>query len=312
MILMCFQMKNYLGGFILAVVLVLGLSSTQAMILFNGDNTVNLTDPGTGAPWESVGKITTVNGTGVVGSAVYLGNGYVLTANHVTVDSTYNFVTFDGTTIYEIDSTQQVAAGVDLKVVKLKTLPTVAAVNLLTTATESSGAGTLVGWGVGRGSEAPGAASVTWGNDSTSFKRWGLNAPADTLTLTYPGYSYEVLRSVAGGNDGAGLLYNPDGLGNDEAALTLYDSGSAMFQQISSTWYLVGVGTAVELSNTSLFGNDSTSGVGKGHANYFARISSYDVPILAAIPEPESTALILGSLGFLGIFWLFRRRPKKI
>jgi len=96
----------------------------------------------------------------------------------------------------------------------------------------------------------------------------------------------------------------PPGLGASEAAATVYDSGSALFQNIFGVWYLIGVTTAVQTNGTSNFGNDQTSAP-KGDSNYFVRVSAYDTQINAIIPEPSAVALFL--LG-TGAFFLKRRR----
>lgn len=71
----------------------------QAIILLGLGNSDNLTDPGSGAPFASVARLS--NGLGTIGgSGIYLGNGYILTANHV---GPFSSVTFDGVTTYTHD-----------------------------------------------------------------------------------------------------------------------------------------------------------------------------------------------------------------
>jgi hypothetical protein len=311
--MMLIARNRWISLLMLAGWLLLG-SRAEALILFNLDNSANQTDPGSGVPWDAVGKVTNSVGTAISGTAIYLGNGYVLTANHVTVSPTRNHVTFDGVTNFAIDmtyfsgsSSQQVAPNVDLKILKLTTNPSITPVNLLTTAVENTAASTVIGWGVGRNATPLASDSVGWGADATAAKRWGLNAVEDGVLIGYQSGSYQGLRTVAGGNDGAGTTYVPDGLGDSEAALTLYDSGSGLFQNISGTWYLVGVGTNVETALTSVFGDDLVGGAGFGDDAYFVRISSYDAQILSAIPEP-GTPFLFG-MGLLVMGWLRRRNP---
>lgn len=138
--------------------LVLGLAlQAHGMLFWNEDNSANQTDPGTGVPWGSVGKVTNSAQTLLSGSAIYLGNGYLLTANHVTMNGTFSFVTFDGVSTFQIDSSfndgtrtagKQVASNVDMAVFKLTTIPSgLTAVNLLATPDELVASSTLVGWG---------------------------------------------------------------------------------------------------------------------------------------------------------------------
>ena len=64
----------------------INLSSTaQAIILYSGDNNTNLNSPDTprNTIFDSVAKISNENGTGIIGSAVYVKGKYLLTAAHV-------------------------------------------------------------------------------------------------------------------------------------------------------------------------------------------------------------------------------------
>lgn len=283
-----------------ASLLVLCSTGAQAIILFGKDNTANLTDPGTGAPFQSVGQLSNGSG-GLGGSGIYLGNGYVLTANHVTP---FSSVTFDGVTFHTHDgaAAQQIGS-TDMKVFRLSTTPTVAAVNIYTGNSELNNTSTLVGWGVGRDpNTAVGATVVPWGGAGTATKRWGLNVPKTTTTVISEGYTYEALVTVLGAEAGTGPP-TPGGLGADEAATTLFDSGAGMFQQFGGIWYLTGLTTAVETFGTSTFGPDRTSPEPRGDFNFFARVSTYSTQIATLIPEPSSLLL-----SCLGLPILLRRR----
>lgn len=299
------------------VYLTLGITPAHAIILFGLGNTDNTTDPLTGAPYESVARLS--NGAGVFGgSGIYLGNRYVLTANHV---GPYASVTFDGITSYAHDGIAPVQIGTtDMKIFRLTTAPTVAAVQLYTGNSEVGSTGTMVGWGVGREpATAVNSTLVPWGDDSTSDKRWGLNTP----TAFYDGFTagshtFDILQTTLGSSSGT-----PAGLGVSEAAATLLDSGSGLFHFLDGQWYLTGLTTNLTQrggGSTSTFGND-VSGVltppvspatntqiglfpGAGDINIFARVSSYADDINTLIPEPSSVLLSLTS----ALFLLRRRR----
>ncbi len=295
-----------------------GLLPAKAIVFWNLDNSANLDDPGTGAPWGSVAKVIDAGNTVLSGSAIYLGNGYLLTADHVTMGTnSFSHVTFDGTNTFQIDPTYkagardlgiQVASGVDLAVFRLTIEPVgVPAVSLLTSTNEVfGGEATMIGWGVGRDPSTPlESTNVTWGNASTSDLRWGLNAPLDALTINYLSYSMSALRTIAGAD---GVTFNPDGLGDAEGAATLYDSGSALFQKIDDVWFLIGVATAVDNGNFSIFGDDKVAGADRGDANYYARVSTYEQNIVAVIPEPATVSLLATGVLTLGLAALRRRR----
>lgn len=303
--------------FISILALALGAASSHALVLWNLDNSANQTDPNTGVPWNAVAKVVNFDGSLLSGSAVYLGDGYLLSANHVGMDLTYSYITFDGVEFFSIDPAfndgsraygKQVAAGVDMAVFKLTSIPVnAAAATLLPSADEKFGAtnsATLIGWGVGRDTASPLATNnVTWGNTSTSAKRWGVNAPRTTDTASYDSYSYEAIITYAGNTNSGDPLNH--GLGDAEAAATIYDSGSGLFQDIDGEWFLIGIATAVDTGGTSHYGNDSSNG---GDGNYFARISNHEQQITALVPEPSTVSLLVATccLGAIGAF--LRRR----
>ena len=95
---------------------------------------MNTTNPGSGAPWDEVASVTNSSGThSTSGSAIHVGGGYMLTANHVSLAQGY--VSFDGSSTYQIasGSSVQVMSGtdvVDLKVFQITNNPGTSGVNL--------------------------------------------------------------------------------------------------------------------------------------------------------------------------------------
>jgi hypothetical protein len=268
--------------------------TADAIILFGLDNSANQTDPLTGVPFDAVAKVYNTSDGATRGSAIYLGSGYMLTANHVAATVGQKF-TFNGIDSYSLDegfAPQQVASGVDLKVFRLTTIPPVTTVSLGSGGVSFGSSATMVGWGRGRDPAVDeNTATVAWGNLTTVAKRWGLNAPRDQVSISYPGYSFTALRTVLGTTSGS-----PPGLGDSEAALTQYDSGSGMFQYLGGSWQLIGVAVTVEMGELSFFGNDVVTGVGEGHENYFANIGTYRSNILALIPEPSNALFLVSAL----------------
>lgn len=278
----------------------------SAIVFWNLGNDANQTDPGNGVPWNSVAKVVNSENSTLSGSAVYLGNGFLLTANHVTVNSNFSQVTFDNTNFFSIDPSfgtygTQVAPGVDMKVIKLTLNPAgVNAVTLLAAPAELIAPATLISWGQGRTPSVPLASTnVTWGDDSTSTKRWGLNEPKFLGSVPY-----DYLGTIAGAS-GPGFV--PGGLGDAEASVALYDSGSGLFQEIDSTWYLIGITTSTDDGGSTDFGIDSSLSAQRGDRDFFARISSYDEQITALVPEPSIVSLLALSAA-AAMFSLRRRR----
>lgn len=272
--------------------LLAGARQLSAIVLFGQENSANQADPGTGVQFDAVARVYNTGNGATLGTAIHLGGGYMLTANHVpaTVGQSY---TFDGVNAHTLDNgftPTQVAPGVDLKVFRLTTVPIVSAVTLGSGVVTDAPA-TLIGWGRGRDPlDPPGSTTVAWGDATTIAKRWGLNTPLDLPTVSYPSYSFTGIRTVLGSSSG-----EPAGLGDDEAAVTQYDSGSGMFQFSGGGWRLVGVAVAVEQAEFSVFGDDSLASEARGHENYFVHIGSYRQDILKLVPEPSACLLLAGS-----------------
>jgi hypothetical protein len=282
---------------LLTVACLVGLvHSAYSIILVGGGNLVNTTDPGSGAPWEEVARVTNVSGTHVTsGSALHVGGGYMLTANHVSLAQGY--VSFDGSTTYQIasGSSVQVTSGadvVDLKLFQITSNPGTSGVNLfpeLAKGLEGGfGAATHIGWGIGHNS-ADTSNPWVWGDSSTSEKRWGVNVFEGATSLTYTigglDYDFESIYTAA----------DVDATSN-EAAATLYDSGSGLFiKDGADQWFLAGTIVTVSTNGSSTFAADNTADL-----NFAVRIAEYSDEIAAlmtaplAVPEPAVFPFLLG------------------
>ena len=281
-----------LGG-LLAVFAPLNLA--QAIVFFSQGNDHNLTNPGDNLPWDNVVQMQ--SGTGPIGTGVYLGNRYVLTAGHVGPLTSVKVGFVD----YLLDSSPAVAIGrADMKLVRLASDPGMNGVRLNTNPFGDTGYSYLVGYGVGRASSSLLSSSpVTWGDSSTAIKRWGTNIVDIARSgIQVGGYTSDLLRTE----------FNSDA-GANEAALTIYDSGSALFRQIGSEWYLVGLGAYVQNSGYSLASDESNPN--DSSDNYFIRISSYsnaaDVIGGVSVPEPSLQSLLFVGAAFLSACLLARR-----
>ena len=267
----------------------------RAIVFFSQGNDANLTSPGGGLPWDNVVQMQSP--TGPIGTGVYLGNRYVLTAGHVGPLTSVKVGLVD----YLIDSSPAVAIETaDMKLVRLASDPGLGGVRLNSNPSADGGAAHLVGYGVGRAStSSPGSSPVTWGDSSTAIKRWGTNFVDGAIgEALVGGYTSDLLRTQFNSNAGA-----------NEAALTIYDSGSALFRQIGSDWYLVGLGAYVQNSGYSLASSQFNST--ESDDNYFIRISSYaDSSVMiggVGVPEPSSQSLLFVGAAFLSACLLVRR-----
>jgi hypothetical protein len=282
-----------------AVLLFAPIDFARAIVFFSQGNDANLDNPGVGLPWDNVVQMQSP--TGPIGTGVYLGNRYVLTAGHVGPLTSVKVGFVD----YLLDSSPAVAIGkADMKLVRLASDPGLNRVRLNTSPFGDIGDSYLVGYGVGRAS-APllGSNSVTWGDSSTAIKRWGTNFVDGTRSAEQVGgFISDLLRTQFNTNAGV-----------NEAALTMYDSGSALFRQIGSEWYLVGIGAYVQNDGYSS-ASDESDPIDSSD-NYFIRISSYSNAVdqigAVAVPEPSFSNYFLGALIFLGFLALRRIRLQK-
>ena len=266
------------------MLLSIATNNTQAIILYSGDNSANLTAPDTARTdiFNSIAKITNADGTGIVGSAVHVKGKYLLTAEHVLykdVTPRRTHISFDGTTYLAIDLNflpRQIDTA-DLVLFKLIKDPNLPEIQLYSSTNELNKTGTLIGWGYGRDANQADQTSITrtwnWGTASTINKRWGTNQVANTGNADISGKVYDFLQTRLNSNQGA-----------SEAAFAYYDSGSGLYISNSGIWQLAGITTAVTTFGSSTFANFT----GTQDSNYFVRISQYKQTILNNIPDTST------------------------
>ncbi|MFP8878809.1 MAG: thrombospondin type 3 repeat-containing protein [Myxococcota bacterium] len=249
---------------VLILLLSLG-NSAGAVLIDSGDGTGNTNAPSPDPGWNHVA----LRGPH---TAVYLGNGWVLTANHVGAGS----VEIDGVTYPHLASVaSQIqnddGSNADLLVFGLALPhPALPELPLARTLPTSGDAAILVGHGTNRGTAThwqPNPPFPTtfpgyeWGNGRAM--RWGTNeiaaAPASTLFDT---------QTIATSFD--------EGTTSYESQATSGDSGGALFVENAGKWELAGLlfataGFVGQPASTSLYGN----------LTYAADISAYRSAILS-------------------------------
>ncbi len=282
----------------------------EAVILFGAGNDTNLTDPGTGLPFDTVARVHSSPGAQDGGSGVHLGGGFMLTAAHLS-DNQLNSVTFNGSDFISRDMsfTPVQIGSADLKIFRLSSVPTVGAANVYSGIDELTTDGALVGWGRGRDEDNdPGPGSTTVpiaGGNTPLVKRWGTNDPARSIDnfiydFGQTTYTFDALETVMA-NDSPPF----PGTGDFEAAATTRDSGAGFFQEIDGEWVLTGIAAAIfQLDpgnvtfgndvawNGSQVGVDYGSGTGSGDSNVYVRVSSFADDINNIIPEPSSALMV--------------------
>lgn len=298
----------------MGLTVVAGGATAHGVVIADGNGTGNTT--ATGAFATAFSQVGTY---GTIGTVVYLGNGVILTANHVVPavnpggavvinGTSYNLVSGSKVQLHEPGNSSVLD---DLAILKIDISGGApgAGVPLGTAATNAEVR--MAGNGYDRQATATtyyvDTTPSTWiwsessfpGNDGTvdGFKRsspatqslrWGQNVidgpQAPSIATTHRSTFFD---NIANGGF------------SDEAQAVEHDSGGGVFQLNGSTWELVGTILAI-----GTFNNQPTGTAIYGNVTYFADLAVYHDQINPyLVPEPATLSL-MGAVGLL----LMRRR----
>ena len=247
----------------------------EALIIYRGgqdETTHNTTTAGMpsglDAVWDSVVFVSPTPQT-FNASAVYLGNGFFLTANHVDAVSCGQAQVSINDVLYTLDTgfgpggVLRVDGTVDLKIFKVLAPPNLPPVTLNQGSADVRVTSYVIGCGVGKGTAVTGG--WAWGTDATRAKRWGsvYTAGRDEIPA-FGSYLFSYFSTAYGMN---------------VASATLGDSGSGLFQYIGGAWVLSGITAAVTANGHSFYNNG-----GNPDATIYVRIADYADAILNATP----------------------------
>lgn len=260
--------------------------TSRAVIIALGDGSGNTTAPGGGVEWDNVG----IGGSG--STALYLGNGRVLTASHLGVNTVnlggivYNAVpdsevrltnggvTFTDLLIYQIDGDP------GLPTLDISTIMPSLGTTVFMIGHGSNREADLTEWNTSMSegnwiwSEVPAGAYSGYKWASGGTKRWGTNQITENDVVINAGY----------GNVTSVRTTFTEFPGTSEAQAAVGDSGGGMFAFNPGTleWDLVGVMVATSAyhdqpADTSMFGNST----------YAADVSYYRDQIIAMRDGPH-------------------------
>ncbi len=272
---------RFIAGLCCAGTLLLAAPAARAVVISPYYEVPNLKAPANDPGWTHVGRIDG-------GSAVYLGNRWVITANHV---DTGNLRLADGRVLAEsvgssvrLKNTGTTIAP-DLRMFRLAADPGLSAMSLATVAPGAGSLVTMIGAGVGRepelrgwqfnGSqwtEAPVPDANVFGYElgSDNKMRWGLNIISSASAFI----SQTGTRVFQTTFDKEGTTF--------EAQATTGDSGGGVFYQSNGSWQLAGLMIA-----TQPLSNQPSDTVMYGQRTYIADLASYRQQIVDMMNRAE-------------------------
>ncbi len=326
------------NSLIFAALLLAAALPAHALITPSGTAANSASDP-TFAPislWENVGAAGDSTGE-------YLGNGWIITANHVYRGSDPSKIVFSltiaGVThLWSGNGTQFGAHDIFLAQLDpdgLGNLPDGYGATGIPLATATPAVGTAVTY-IGLGDTfSTTALYIATGNPwpttviddaavsvrvypwATQAKTWGTNLIWGTTAAgsTTSGGSPIATQTVAGDNALAtdfsstrhpNLPASRDAATAFETGAALYDSGSGVFVNVAGTWRLAGL-----TDTTDAFGGQPANSMTVDNNTYSIDLASYSPQISAIIATPEPSTFLLGCAGMLTLFSRRSRRASR-
>ena len=301
---------------LVAGLLVVAVTPPATAVLIDRIGGGNTTAPSDDPGFNNVGAIW-------IGGGVYLGNGWVLTAKHMSGDG--DVFTIGGVSHSMVNGTYQQLTNngflgastlTDLAMFQIQgPLPNLPTISIASTAPGNGDMVTMIGRGVDQQSDPtywsvntvpnpwvwtetmPGSANAAgFKTTGTQTMRWGTNA-IDATGWFNDGWDVRGMRTQ----------FN-SGVSTNEGQVVYGDSGGAVFAKQSGQWNLAGIIIANDPFNNQPGG--STTAV-YGNHSYFADLSFYRSQIVTiAVPEPAGLTQLFaaGLAGGVGLWW--RRRSR--
>jgi len=279
----------------LSLVLILALASTARAVVINGSNDgPNLVAPANDPGWNNVARISGA-------SAVYLGNRWMITANHVgetpvTFSDGREFNVAAGTdVILGNPASSGLTSNADLRMFRLAADPGLPALQIGTAAPAVSAPVTMIGAGHDRA-----ATEIGWQvNTTTAVPVWTPAAlPLDNvqgfsvLSTSHMQWGQSQVQSqTSGGTDLVVTDQNTNANtvafattfrafgGAFLAGATVGDSGGGVFSSVNGRWQLVGIMDGVQ----TVFANEPSGVIAFGDQTFSSDLSFYRDQILSLV-----------------------------
>jgi hypothetical protein len=291
------------AALLFCAVMFLYLPATHAVIIRSGDGSGNTTAPPDDPGWANVG----LRGGG---TGVYLGNQWVLTANHVGAGT----ITL-GATVYnpipgsavQLSNPPSYTPLTDLLMFRIDTDPGLPPLTI-SSAAPLPGAELLM---IGRGRNRQANLThwdATWNEVGPPGVHRGFKWAAGRTARW--GENHVAAAGVAaqvGGLDVLGMLTTFDEVSTlaHEAQAATGDSGGAVFHKNGANWELAGTIIAV----TNLSGQPASTAV-FNNTTFSADLSVYRQQILTLVAIPEPGSLVLALVGAAVLAVCRRRRSR--
>jgi hypothetical protein len=270
------------AGFAALLLLLLGLPG-RGVIIDSGDGSGNTSAPPDDPGWGYVGAV----GSGL--TSVYLGNGWVLSADHVlpggvTLGGIYYPLVPGSKVTIQHDATTPA----DLAVWRIDQAPELPLLPLRASAPVGGSEVVMIGRGRNRGAATTwmGIDGYLWG--AGNAMRWGTNRVGNTgLQIAIGGrttrsFSTDFSEDPPGPSDPRCT----DGSACPEAQAANGDSGGGVFLRSGGAWELAGI-----MHSISAFGGQPAETALYGNSTYSADLSYYRSQILAIVRPKCSNGL---------------------
>ncbi len=226
---------------LLMLLLCVSSAAAQAVIVSKGDGAGNTSPPPDDPGFFNVG----IDGAA---SAVYLRNGWVVTASHVGAgDATFGGIPYTfvkGSAVRMLNADRSPA---DLLVFRVDPIPPLPELSILSTPPELGAEVVMIGRGVDRGTPTTWSGYPGWFYGSAKTMRWGTNTVSSRDLTILGTRAFQTIFGLP-----SATLY--------EAQAAPGDSGGAVFVRAGGRWQLAGIIFAVaphfqQPGSSALYGN---------------------------------------------------------